>query len=199
MPERGRGRPREFDPDAALDAAVQVFWTHGYQAAGVAELCAAMGIAKQSMYDWVGGKHGLFLAALRRYQMTCLSQLEGVLRREGSPLGNLQAFLKMTAEYAKSEDCRGCLLTNTQSEIGGDDEGVKQVTDAGEAYLTGLFRDALEAARAQGELAADVDPEATAGALAVFRNGLMVAGRARQSPGLIDQTLTLIEVLLRRA
>jgi AcrR family transcriptional regulator len=61
------GRPREFDPDEALDRALQVFWRSGYEGASIADLTQAMGITKPSLYAAFGNKEELFRKALDRY------------------------------------------------------------------------------------------------------------------------------------
>src|SRR5512138_3569574 len=67
-PCKPRGRPRSFDRDAALDAAVKVFWSRGYEGASLAELTEAMGINPPSLYAAFGDKEGLFLEAAARYE-----------------------------------------------------------------------------------------------------------------------------------
>ncbi|AUX40992.1 TetR family transcriptional regulator [Sorangium cellulosum] len=62
-----RGRPRAFDRDTALDAALQVFWRHGYDATSLSELTAAMKISPPSLYAAFGSKKGLFLEAVDLY------------------------------------------------------------------------------------------------------------------------------------
>src|SRR5438477_3862431 len=62
-----RGRPRSFDKEKALDAALQVFWRTGYEGASLAALTAAMGIEKPSMYAAFGDKEQLFRAVLDHY------------------------------------------------------------------------------------------------------------------------------------
>jgi AcrR family transcriptional regulator len=61
------GRPREFDPDRALDRALRVFWRSGYEGASMADLTEAMGITKPSLYAAFGNKEELFRKALDRY------------------------------------------------------------------------------------------------------------------------------------
>lgn len=62
-----RGRPRAFDADQAVDAAAEVFWKHGYDGASLADLTAAMGINKPSLYGAFGSKEELFHRVIARY------------------------------------------------------------------------------------------------------------------------------------
>ncbi|WP_206366504.1 TetR/AcrR family transcriptional regulator [Sphingomonas gei] len=66
-PARRTGRPLSFDRDAALDAAMRLFWQYGYEATSVAELTQAMRITPPSLYTAFGDKGGLFRAAVDRY------------------------------------------------------------------------------------------------------------------------------------
>ena len=61
------GRPRGFDEDGALEAAMRLFWEQGYDATGVADLTKAMGITPPSLYAAFGGKEELFRRAVDRY------------------------------------------------------------------------------------------------------------------------------------
>src|SRR6267378_8624928 len=66
-PARPRGRPREFDREAALERAIDVFWRHGYEATSVSDLTSAMDINPPSLYAAFGDKEKLYLEALEYY------------------------------------------------------------------------------------------------------------------------------------
>jgi AcrR family transcriptional regulator len=65
--KRGRGRPRAFDVDAALDRAVEIFWKNGYEGADLDKLTEAMEINRPSLYAAYGDKRALFFKAVERY------------------------------------------------------------------------------------------------------------------------------------
>ena len=60
-------RPREFDMDEALDAAISTFWTQGYEATSMTDLMEATGLHKGSLYKAFDDKHDLFMKSLSRY------------------------------------------------------------------------------------------------------------------------------------
>jgi TetR/AcrR family transcriptional repressor of nem operon len=60
-------RPREFDPDAALESAMQLFWSQGYEATSLDDLCAATSLSRSSLYATFGDKRALLLKSIDRY------------------------------------------------------------------------------------------------------------------------------------
>jgi AcrR family transcriptional regulator len=75
----GGGRPRGFDPDTALDVAIDTFWRHGYEGAGLCELTEAMNISRPALYRAFGDKSQLFQAALERYISRNMDYVEAAL------------------------------------------------------------------------------------------------------------------------
>lgn len=66
--KKGRtGRPIGFDKEAALEAAMLLFWERGFEGASMADLTQAMGLNASSIYAAFGDKHGLFSLAVKRY------------------------------------------------------------------------------------------------------------------------------------
>jgi AcrR family transcriptional regulator len=61
------GRPITFDKDAALEAAMLLFWERGFEGTSMADLTQAMGLHPSSIYAAFGDKHALFQLAVKRY------------------------------------------------------------------------------------------------------------------------------------
>ena len=100
-------RPRTFDEVEALDAAVQVFWAHGFAATSVRQLCAAMGIQAGSFYATFESKEHCFRKALGRYLAT-----QGV--PQTPCIQAIHAWFDAIVDPGRSP--RGCLLVNSASE-----------------------------------------------------------------------------------
>ena len=103
----GGGRPRAFDEDEALDAAIDTFWRLGYEGASMTELTQAMGINKPSLYAVFGSKEKLFTLALERYGLLYRQQLTAVLGRSTAD-EVLESYLRSVADAA-TDGTLGCL------------------------------------------------------------------------------------------
>lgn len=104
---RGVARPRDFDLDAALDAAVERFWARGFAATSVRALCEAMGIRPGSFYAAFGSKEACFRRALERYVET------QPLPRAPAPEA-VRLWLDAIVDPARTP--RGCLLVGAAME-----------------------------------------------------------------------------------
>lgn len=102
------GRPRGFDEDHALAAAIEVFWRLGYEGASMTELTQAMGINKPSLYATFGSKEELFVRALERYRRSYFEEL-GTILRHPTAYGVLESYLRSTAGAVLARDVPGCL------------------------------------------------------------------------------------------
>jgi AcrR family transcriptional regulator len=74
-----RGRPREFDLDVALDAAIEVFWRQGYEGTTLDDLTRAMGINRPSLYAACGNKEETFMRAVARYAQVDMAHVDEAL------------------------------------------------------------------------------------------------------------------------
>ncbi|MGK5731553.1 TetR/AcrR family transcriptional regulator [Streptomyces sp. URMC 124] len=172
-------RTKEFDPDAALQSAVELFWRRGYEATSMADLVAHLGIARASLYATFGSKHELYLKALQCYSEQHSPRVAEELSRPGPALPAVRGLVTRFADEAADDELRrGCFVTNTAVELAPHDpaaaRGVEESWLALEAALTA----ALTRAREQGELPAGRDPAALARMLLVLMQGMRVVGKA---------------------
>ncbi|MCJ2184843.1 TetR/AcrR family transcriptional regulator [Novosphingobium sp. 1949] len=173
-----RGRPREFDPDAALGNALKVFWKHGYEGASLAELTEAMGITKPSLYACFGNKEALFKKALDLYERDKLAYIGKALEAP-SARGVAERLLNGSLEtYCGSAGAQGCLgvisLVANTTEAASIREHVIARRKSSETALIARFERAL----AEGDLPPGSRPEALAQCLFTILQGLAVKAQA---------------------
>ena len=185
------GRPKEFDEEEALKRAMEVFWSHGYEATSVQDLLDAMGINRGSLYGTFGDKHALFTAAIDHYGRTVTRGIEDLLDGSGSPLGNIRKLLGRMAVLAADDKCRGCLATNTVIELAPHDPKVAEAVKSLLLRVEKAFQRALERAVECGELSGDVNPRALARFLSCTLQGLVVMGKAEAGRSTIKDIVSV--------
>jgi TetR/AcrR family transcriptional regulator, transcriptional repressor for nem operon len=168
-------RPREFDIDEALEAAMGAFWARGYEATSLADLMQAMGLQKGSIYKAFGDKHALFLCALQRYLDQRYEAQRETLAKATSPRAALQAWLDRLVEAAPAEggSCRGCLAVNTLIELGPHDEQARAVLEAHFERMRKLLMEQIRRGQELGEIRRDIDAGQCARLLMTMVAGLL--------------------------
>jgi AcrR family transcriptional regulator len=173
-------RPKLFDPDEALDAAVGVFREHGYAGASAEMLTGAMRIGKQSLYDTFGGKWSLYCSALQRYATAETGAHLQALKGGTSALAGLERMFKRVVAEARMP----CLGIGSISEFGSDGEGTADLNPIREVAGSAL-REALVAkvrdAQVEGDLPADLDVNHGAGFLMANIAAIRLAARSGAS------------------
>lgn len=168
------GRPRAFDVDEALDRALEVFWRHGYDGAGISQLTSAMGIKPPSLYNTFGNKQELFRQVLDRYAHGPADYVQEALA-EPTARRAVERLLHGAADATTRPDCPpGCLtLQGGLTASPGAEEAVSELAGrraAGEVAL----RARLQRAQDEGELPADAAPADLARFFAAVFQGLAV-------------------------
>ena len=92
--QRPVGRPREFDEERVLEAAMNAFWNKGYEATSLAELCRVTGLNKGSLYQAFGDKHQLFMRALHHYADMEYREVMAAAMQFDSPLARIRAVVR---------------------------------------------------------------------------------------------------------
>ena len=172
-------RPREFDRDVVLDRAMRVFWTRGYEATSIQHLVARMGIQRGSLYGTFGDKHGLFFAALDRYDRVATARLLATLEGAGSGKAAIRRFFRLKVELSlESGRPRGCLVTNSTAELASRDRGTATRVGAALGKIEAAFRGAVVRAQQAGEIDSGRSARALARYLTSSAQGLSVMAKA---------------------
>ncbi len=173
---RPRGRPRSFDERQALEKAIQVFWSKGYDGVTIDDLVAGMGVGRPSLYAVFGDKRTLFLRVLKDYAEKKGALAAKALLSPQTLRDSLADFLKHAVKFATERGrARGCLLVCVAPLV--DDPEVRQFVQnaaAGAAALVeGRFRDAISA----GEIPPDFPVAVRASQLVDFARALTMRAR----------------------
>jgi AcrR family transcriptional regulator len=183
-----RGRPREFDPDEALAAALRVFWQRGYEGASMAELTEAMGITKPSLYACFGNKEALFRKALDLYERDKLCYVSSALEAD-TARGVAERLLRgALATHCGESDPQGCLGVISTLSCGVEAESIRKDVIARRASSEAALVSRFERARDEGDLPVHIDPQALATYLTTVMQGLSL----KASSGACRDTLVPI-------
>ncbi len=167
------GRPIEFDPEKALDAAVEVFWCKGYEATSMSDLLTAMNLSKSSLYQSFGGKRLLFTRCLARYQERFTLELSRGLNDAKSGRHFIESVFQAVADTAeRPEGEKGCLVGNSASELGQRDTVFAKPVAQGLRGLGKVFKAALTRAQTEGDVSPHADLNAVASYLVTSMTGL---------------------------
>ncbi|WP_217239841.1 TetR/AcrR family transcriptional regulator [Streptomyces sp. AC555_RSS877] len=192
-------RTKEFDPEAALQSALELFWRRGFEATSMSDLVEHLGIGRASIYATFGNKHELYLKALDRYERAGLTRIVRELSQPGPALPAVRAVVRRYAAESAAEDLRllGCMVTNTATELAPHDPAAARQVERNWDQLETVLHTALVRAQAQGELPAGRDPLTLARMLLVLLQGLRVTGKASSDPARVrdaaEQALTLLD------
>src|ERR1700676_5554651 len=154
------GRPRAFDPEEALDCAMQVFWRKGYLGTSLSDLTDAMGINRPSLYAAFGNKKSLFRKALNRYFKGPSAYLNAALQEPTARAVAERLFQSVIDLLSDPQTPTTCLWVHSALSCG-DDPLRKEFATQRAGAIAGL-RKRFQRAIAEGDLPANTDADALA-------------------------------------
>ncbi|HEY6388122.1 MAG TPA: TetR/AcrR family transcriptional regulator [Candidatus Acidoferrum sp.] len=187
------GRPRAFDPEKALEAALWVFWTKGYEGTALSDLTAAMGINRPSIYATFGNKEALFRKALDRYSERMTGYTTEALK-EPTARAVAERLMTGTADLLSYPgNPKGCLMVQGALACGDQADPIRKELIARRATGEAALRERFERAKAEGDLPAGADPGDLARYVMAVMHGMSVqsAGGASREEllGVIDLSM----------
>ena len=179
---RGRGRPREFDMDVALDRAVLVFRERGYHATSIGDLSEAMKLASGSLYKAFGDKRAIFLAAFDRAGMVRGEKLRRIIGTAKPARDRIRDALTFYAEASYGvEGKRGCIVVGSAAELTTLDADVAKRVTASLHKSESLMADLIQQGQSDGSISAALDSATTARLMLCLLQGMRVVGKTGRS------------------
>ena len=189
------GRPREFDEEQVLDAAMKAFWANGYESTSLADLVSVTGLHKGSLYQAFGDKHSLFVQTLNRYLRNVRQRKNQILESAETPLGGIRAvlhgFIDMSEE---TSDCpQGCMAVKTLVEMAPHDAEVQRIMDEHKDNMRASMVSRVAQAQTDGQLGTDKSPEMITSLIMIFMDGLAAQATG---PMNVDQAHAVLDAQL---
>lgn len=178
-----RGRPPAYDPDTALNAAMQTFWKAGYAATSLDDITAATGMNRPSLYAAFGDKHAIYLKALGRYGAAAQAAFAEALTFT-KPLREdfERVFDAALGLYTSGEDdARGCFMISTATLEAARDPQVREALTASLRRMDAAFEGRLRFAAEQGEALPSSDLKGLAGMTGALLHTIAIRARAGES------------------
>jgi AcrR family transcriptional regulator len=192
---RPRGRPREFDMNAALDQAIRVFREQGYNATSIPDLIAAMGLASGSIYKAFRDKRAVFLAAYDRYTLLRNEQLAAVVRTAKPARERLRDVLAFYVESARGiEGRRGCMVVGSAVELAAVDREIAARVSGSLARNEAFLADLIRQGQADESIPGRIDPDETARVMVYLTQGLRVVGKSGRPP---PETSSVVDIAMK--
>ncbi len=191
----GPGRPREFDLDEAVEAAVEVFRTRGYHGTSVQDLTEGTGIARGSLYKAFHDKRSLFLAALEQSTAASVQRIAATLSQSGPVKVAIRDTLMGYAQRAAAaQGQRGCMITTAAMEVMPGDADATAIISRMFRQIQDLFAAAIIRGQATGEITRHCDDRATARLFLCTLQGLRVLGKTGPTE---TETTEMVDAVMR--
>ncbi len=193
-------RPREFEPDEAIEKAMQVFWRHGYEESSLPDLLSGMGLTRGSLYKAFKDKKNLFLLVMNRYEAAQVDAAVTLLNNKEIADGRdrvLQMFKGLVAAV-EAGDHRGCLLCTAAAGSAANDPDIAKIVHEGLTKMQAAFLQALQDAPDLSALSKQKRSQ-LANTLLTQYIGLRMLARSQLPLGVLEQAVQGVQDILEGA
>lgn len=187
------GRPLQFDPERALESAMQLFWRKGYEATSLQDLLKATGLSKSSLYKEFSSKHTLFERSIELYRGDMVLMLEVMLAEAVSGIQFIEQFFQEVAKETKGTNARrGCLVMNTATEFAQSDPIISKLVKRGTTSFRDMFEKAILRAQAEGDISEEKNSKVLATYLMTSMSGLKTQIKAGATADEVESITKII-------
>ena len=171
-------RKKAYSDEEVLEKAMQVFWSHGYEATSVRLLEKEMGINQFSIYSAFANKKKLFVKALKKYREYVKINRFHPLLKPNARLEDLEHFFEnFSRQVRNGETTRGCLVVNATAEFGNKDPEVAAELQNYFHFIKKMMKKVLINSIEAGEISSETDPDKYSNYLLGIMQGLSVGAK----------------------
>ena len=194
---RGRGRPREFDLDEALDQIIRVLSERGYHGTSISDLVQATNLTQGRLYKAFKDKEAIFLAALERYRTVRANALQEAIGKHGNGIEQLRRALTFYAASSTGEQGQqGCLVAGSLAEISTFPEQVSQHIQTALKRNEVLLSQLIKKGQEDGSIPTHINSETSARMLLCLIQGMRIVGKSGCTHGHMNEVVdTALEAL----
>lgn len=172
-------RTREFDPELALDKAMALFWERGYAHTSMEDLVQHTGVSRYGLYGTFGNKDEIYRLALMRYTRMMKEEMQQPLSAPGAGRRELEAYFRTVTEFvATDEGRRGCMISNTASELAPHDPAIAEHMRSLQSELRAKLERVIANAQQAGDIRQDLPAPALAMTLFAMIQGMAALHRS---------------------
>lgn len=190
-------RPRAFDESDVINRAIRQFWSYGYEATSVDDLCAATGLNRSSLYRTFGSKRELLNTVLAAYERDALQRIEHLLTAHPIREGLRRFLMGLFQDEATGTTQWGCLVGNCAGELAAHDKQAQKRLWQSLQHIEALLCRAITRAQRDGDLSPELDAEAIAQFLMTQAQGLRLVAKTRPPRAALENIVATTLSVLR--
>lgn len=184
-----------FDKQEILEKAMFLFWRKGYYNTSIQDLVDHLQINRSSLYNTFGGKKALFHKAFQFHRSMGTAGLKQFLATQTSAIDAIRAmFWKILHDDLSDQDCKGCFIANTTTEMLPDDPYLTEVITTHKEQMEQAFQKLLQKGIESGEINPTIKPSIMAGLLYTLMSGFRVTGKTKPT---METSLAQLETVLK--
>ncbi|HSI24986.1 MAG TPA: TetR/AcrR family transcriptional regulator [Methylotenera sp.] len=192
--KKARGRPLEFNQDEALDKALNVFWSRGYEGASMAELTEVLGINKPSIYATFGNKEALFRKALARYRAGPIAFVGEAMKQPTARQAVENLLTKAVDFFSDKSKPNGCMIVQGALTCGESALTIQQELIANRGGFEATLTQRFDLAKKHGDLPSNVNSKQLAKYIATIHQGMSVQATSGATR---EELLAVVEMAMK--
>lgn len=192
--KRPRGRPTNFNHEEALEKALQVFWSHGYEGASMSALTEALGINKPSIYAAFGNKEELFRKVLARYTTGPAAFVAEAMKEPSARLVVEKFLMRAVDFFSDKSTPNGCMIVQGALTCGQSSSKIQQELITYRNGIETMLTKRFDLAKTQGDLPPNLNTKQLAKYIATIHQGMSVQATSGATR---EELIAIVEIALK--